>query len=116
MFSLMSCIGTWPGPSIITWQSWRQAMSVSSPRVFSSAIWASSLASWIEPGRRPSPSEKLISYAVFCLKKKNEQRVHAFRRIPNHDVTASGCVPDDHETNQADDHPRRGRHDGLQRR
>ena len=23
MFSLILCIGTWPGPSIITWTSWR---------------------------------------------------------------------------------------------
>ena len=45
MFSLMSCIGTCPGPSIITCTSCFQAMSVSSPSVFSSAICASSLAS-----------------------------------------------------------------------
>ena len=33
MFSLILCIGTWPGPSIITCTSWRQAISVSSPSV-----------------------------------------------------------------------------------
>ena len=45
----------WPGPSIITWQPCSQAFSVSSPSVFSSANWASSLASARQPGRRPSP-------------------------------------------------------------
>ena len=45
MFSLIRCMGTWPGPSIITWTSCFQAMSVSSPRVFNSPSWASSLAS-----------------------------------------------------------------------
>ncbi len=64
MFSLMSCIGTWPGPSIITWQSCFQAVFVNSPKVRNSASWASSFASWIEPGRRPSPSEKETSYAA----------------------------------------------------
>ena len=38
--------------------------SVSSPSVFSSANCASSLASARQPGRRPSPSEKLTS--CFC--------------------------------------------------
>ena len=57
MFSLMRCMGTWPGPSFITWTSYSQAIFVSSPCVFSSANCASSLASAIEPGRRPSPSE-----------------------------------------------------------
>ena len=62
MLILILCIGTWPGPSIITWQPFFQAIWVSSPRVSSSANWARSLASAIEPGRRPSPSEKLTSY------------------------------------------------------
>ena len=61
MFSLILCIGTWPGPSIITCTSCFQAILVSSPRVFSSANCASSLASAVEPGRKPSPSEKLTS-------------------------------------------------------
>ena len=61
MFSLIRCMGTWPGPSIITWQSCSQAICVSSPSVSSSANWASSLASAMEPGRRPSPSEKATS-------------------------------------------------------
>ncbi len=38
-----------------------QARSVSSPSVASSANCASSFASAIDPGRRPSPSEKLTS-------------------------------------------------------
>ncbi len=45
MFSLMSCIGTWPGPSIITCTSCFHAIVVRLPRVFSSAICASSFAS-----------------------------------------------------------------------
>ena len=57
MFSWIRCIGTWPGPSFITWTSYSQAICVSSPCVFSSANCASSLASAIEPGRSPSPSE-----------------------------------------------------------
>ena len=58
MLILILCIGTWPGPSIITWQPFSQAILVSSPSVSSSANCARSLASAIEPGRRPSPSEK----------------------------------------------------------
>ena len=70
----------WPGPSIITCTSYSQAFLVSSPSVFSSANCASSLASAMQPGRRPSPSEKLTScfwkilqmsskysYSRFCL-------------------------------------------------
>ncbi|CFP64769.1 Uncharacterised protein [Bordetella pertussis] len=45
MFSLIICIGTWPGPSIMTCTSCFQATWVSSPRVLSSANCASSLAS-----------------------------------------------------------------------
>jgi hypothetical protein len=45
MFSLIMCIGTWPGPSIMTCTSCFQAIWVSSPRVLSSPSWASSLAS-----------------------------------------------------------------------
>ena len=63
MFSWIWCIGTWPGPSIITWTSCSQAIFVSSPSVSSSANCAASFASAIEPGRRPSPSEKATSYA-----------------------------------------------------
>src|SRR6516165_2769270 len=37
---LILCIGTWPGPSIITWQPLSQALLVSSPSVSSSANWA----------------------------------------------------------------------------
>ena len=58
MFSLIRCMGTWPGPSIITCTSCSQAILVSSPSVSSSANCASSLASAMEPGRRPSPREK----------------------------------------------------------
>ena len=47
----------WPGPSFITWTSYSHAMRFSSPCVFSSANCASSFASAIDPGRRPSPSE-----------------------------------------------------------
>ena len=61
MFSRMRCIGTWPGPSFITWTSYSQAILVSSPCVCSSANCASSFASAIEPGRRPSPSENETS-------------------------------------------------------
>ena len=61
MFSRIRCIGTCPGPSFITWTSCSQAMRVSSPCVFSSANCASSLASAIDPGRSPSPSEKETS-------------------------------------------------------
>ena len=39
MFSLIMCIGTWPGPSIITCTSCFQAICVSSPSVASSANW-----------------------------------------------------------------------------
>ena len=53
----------WPGPSTITWQPCSQALSVSSPSVFSSANWASSLASARQPGRRPSPRLQVTSYA-----------------------------------------------------
>jgi len=44
--------GTCPGPSIMTWTSWSQAIFVSSPRVSSSANCASSLASAWQPGRK----------------------------------------------------------------
>jgi hypothetical protein len=54
-------MGTWPGPSIITWTSCFQAIFVNSPSVSSSANCAASLASAIDPGRSPSPSEKLMS-------------------------------------------------------
>ena len=37
MLTLILCIGTWPGPSIITWQPLSQAILVSSPSVSSSA-------------------------------------------------------------------------------
>ena len=60
-FSAIRCSGTWPGPSIITWTSWRHATSVSSPKVRSSANCAWSLASAIDPGRNPSPSENATS-------------------------------------------------------
>ena len=62
MLILILCSGTWPGPSIITWQPFFQAICVSSPSVSSSANCARSLASAIEPGRRPSPSENETSY------------------------------------------------------
>src|SRR5579871_2172921 len=62
MLILILCIGTWPGPSIMTWQPLSQAICVSSPSVSSSANCARSLASAIEPGRRPSPSENDTSY------------------------------------------------------
>jgi hypothetical protein len=45
MLTLILCIGTWPGPSIITWQPLSQAIFVSSPKVSSSANWAASFAS-----------------------------------------------------------------------
>ena len=62
MLILILCIGTWPGPSIITWQPLAHAILVSSPSVSNSANCAASLASAMEPGRRPSPREKLTSY------------------------------------------------------
>ena len=62
MLTLILCIGTWPGPSIITWQPLSQAILVSSPSVSSSANCAASLASAFEPGRSPSPSENDTSY------------------------------------------------------
>ena len=62
MLILILCIGTWPGPSIITWQPLSQATLVSSPSVSSSANCAASLASAVEPGLRPSPSENETSY------------------------------------------------------
>ena len=61
MFSRMRCIGTCPGPSFITCTSCSQAMRVSSPWVRNSANCASSLASAMEPGRSPSPSENETS-------------------------------------------------------
>ncbi len=64
MFSLILCIGTCPGPSIIVCTLCRLAIVFSSPSVFNSANWAASLASAIEPGRRPSPSEYVTSYAA----------------------------------------------------
>ena len=45
MLTLILCIGTWPGPSIMTWQPLSQAILVNSPSVSSSANWARSLAS-----------------------------------------------------------------------
>src|SRR5258708_25808884 len=51
----------WPGPSIITCTPWALAILVSSPSVRSSANCASSLASAIDPGRKPSPREKVTS-------------------------------------------------------
>ena len=45
MLALILCIGTWPGPSIMTWQPLAQAIFVSSPSVSSSANCARSLAS-----------------------------------------------------------------------
>ena len=42
--------GMWPGPSIMTCTSYSQAFLVSSPRVLSSANWASSLASAMTAG------------------------------------------------------------------
>ena len=65
-FSFFTCSSIWsigmcPGPSIITCTSYSQAFLVSSPRTFSSANCASSLASARQPGRSPSPSEKLTS-------------------------------------------------------
>ena len=63
MLCLIKCIGTWPGPSIITCTSCCHATCVSSPSVASSPICASSFASWIDPGRSPSPSENATSYA-----------------------------------------------------
>ena len=54
--------GTWPGPSTITWTSCSQALRVSSPSTFSSANCAASEASARQPGRSPSPSEKVTSY------------------------------------------------------
>src|SRR6478752_1548189 len=62
MFSLILCIGTCPGPSIIVCTSCFQAILVSSPSVSSSANCAASLASASDPGRSTSPSEKLTSY------------------------------------------------------
>ena len=61
MLTLILCIGTWPGPSIITWQPLFQAILVSSPSVSNSANCAASFASAIEPGRNPSPSENETS-------------------------------------------------------
>ena len=61
MFSRMRCIGMWPGPSFITCTPCSHAIAVSSPWVFSSANWASSLASAMLPGRSPSPSENETS-------------------------------------------------------
>src|ERR1043166_7168707 len=66
MFHSIWSKGTWPGPSIMTWTPRRQARSVSSPRVSSSASWASSVASARPPGRRPSPIEN-ITYVVPAL-------------------------------------------------
>ncbi len=60
--SRRSCAsGRGPGPSIITCTPWDFAILVSSPRVRSSANCAASLASAIEPGRSPSPREKVTS-------------------------------------------------------
>src|SRR3972149_1955392 len=47
-------MGTWPGPSIITWQPCSRALSVSSPRGRSSANWASAEAAARQPGGRPA--------------------------------------------------------------
>ena len=61
MFRSIWSIGTWPGPSIITWQFRCLARRPSSPITFNSANWASSLASAIEPGRSPSPRLQVTS-------------------------------------------------------
>src|SRR5436305_696026 len=49
----------------MTCTSYSQAFFVNSPRVFSSANCASSLASAMQPGRRPSPSEFDTSYFLY---------------------------------------------------
>ncbi len=64
MFMAIWSSGTWPGPSTITWTSWAHAFLVSSPSTLSSANWASSEASARQPGRSPSPSEKVTSYLL----------------------------------------------------
>src|SRR5258708_30323046 len=61
-------MGMCPGPSIITCTSCSQAFLVSSPSTFSSANCASSLASAMHPGRKPSPSEKLTSCFLKTLR------------------------------------------------
>src|SRR3546814_3602313 len=75
MFSLINCIGTWPGPSIMVCTSCFQAILVSSPSVSSSPNCAASLASAMQPRSEEHTSElqslMRISYAVFCLKTKN---------------------------------------------
>ena len=54
MLTLIKCMGMWPGPSIITWTScfrrpWQLAKGLQLREL------GASLASAIEPGRRPSP-------------------------------------------------------------
>src|SRR5258707_867813 len=66
-----------PGPSIITCTSCSQAFFVNSPSTFNSANCASSLASAMHPGLKPSPNEKLTScflkilqiFSMFSYKK-----------------------------------------------
>ena len=82
-FSLSTCSlilssGTWPGPSIMTCTSWFQAILVNSPKVASSANCASSLASARQPGRKPSPSEKLTSYFFMILQMSSK---HSYRKF-----------------------------------
>src|SRR5437870_11463075 len=69
-----------PGPSIITWTSYSQAFLVNSPKTFSSENCASSLASARQPGRRPSPSEKLTSYfwKILQISSKRSYRKFCF--------------------------------------
>src|SRR5258708_27947454 len=87
MLIFILCIGTWPGPSIITWQPLSHAIFVNSPSVSSSANCARSLASAIEPGRRPSPSWRSEEHTselqspdhLVCrllLEKKKQQHFH----------------------------------------
>src|ERR1035441_7579766 len=56
----MRCMGMCPGPSFMTWQSISQAILVSSPWVRSSANWASSFASAMEPGQAITEAERNV--------------------------------------------------------
>ena len=78
----------------MTWQPFFQATCVSSPSVSSSANCARSLASAIEPGRRPSPSEKthiVVAHDVADLLEVLVQEAFLVtRQAPlRHDATAA---------------------------
>lgn len=81
-----------PGPSTMTCTSWAQARGVSSARVSSSANWAASLASAIEPGRKPSPREKATSYRAKISHSSSKWKPEVANRLREDEVAFYDAV------------------------